>query len=320
MFAVVTLYSANTAKLAIGNAGWFQLWADFAQPFRMPDFFLLSGLFLSRVIERPLRRYLDKKVMHYAYFFVLWSLINTGLLYVTGERHGGLLAFAKEFWASITFWPFEMLWFIQMLPAYFLLTRLIRRVPVYVVFPIVAALQVFPLFHTERVLIDEFWDRYVYFYAGYAFAPFFFRFAADVQKYLFLSLCGFSAWIVTNGAAVWLGYSKKPGLALGLAFLGAIAVIASGALAEKLRFAGWLRYLGRHSIVVYLAFYWPMKLAAVALLPVGFFRAHPTLFAASISAVGILSPVVLHRLINWRTKDRWLFARPAWATLERATP
>ena len=31
-----------------GDAGWLQHVADFARPFRMPDFFLISGLFLAR--------------------------------------------------------------------------------------------------------------------------------------------------------------------------------------------------------------------------------------------------------------------------------
>ena len=50
----------------------------FARPFRMPDFFLISGLFLARVIDRDWRDYLDKKVIHFAYFYVLWVTIQFG--------------------------------------------------------------------------------------------------------------------------------------------------------------------------------------------------------------------------------------------------
>ncbi len=50
----------------------------FAKPFRMPDFFLISGLFLSVVIDRDWRTYLDRKVMHFAYFYVLWVTIQFG--------------------------------------------------------------------------------------------------------------------------------------------------------------------------------------------------------------------------------------------------
>ena len=42
----------------------------------MPDFFLISGLFLARVIDRDWRDYLDRKVAHFAYFYVLWVTIQ----------------------------------------------------------------------------------------------------------------------------------------------------------------------------------------------------------------------------------------------------
>ena len=44
----------------------------FARPFRMPDFFMISGLFLASVIDRDWRNYLDRKVVHFAYFYLLW--------------------------------------------------------------------------------------------------------------------------------------------------------------------------------------------------------------------------------------------------------
>ena len=46
--------------------GWMHAAVAFARPFRMPDFFLISGLFLARVIDRARRDYLDRKVLHFA--------------------------------------------------------------------------------------------------------------------------------------------------------------------------------------------------------------------------------------------------------------
>ena len=75
--AVVTMWVVGEMQGYVnrGEAGWLGYFAVFAKPFRMPDFFLISGLFLSRVIDRPWRHYLDTKVVHYLYFFVLWTLI-----------------------------------------------------------------------------------------------------------------------------------------------------------------------------------------------------------------------------------------------------
>ena len=50
--------------------GFMHLLVAFAKPFRMPDFFMISGLFLGIVVGRDWRTYLDRKVVHFAYFYV----------------------------------------------------------------------------------------------------------------------------------------------------------------------------------------------------------------------------------------------------------
>ena len=73
---VVMMHSTLGVEQAAGREGWMHAVVAFARPFRMPDFFLISGLFLARVIDRDWRDYLDKKVMHFAYFYVLWVTIQ----------------------------------------------------------------------------------------------------------------------------------------------------------------------------------------------------------------------------------------------------
>ena len=60
------------------QTGFMHAVVEFAKPFRMPDFFLISGLFLAVVIDRDWRTYLDRKVVHFAYFYVLWVTIQFG--------------------------------------------------------------------------------------------------------------------------------------------------------------------------------------------------------------------------------------------------
>ena len=94
----------------------------FAKPFRMPDFFLISGLFLPVVIDRDWRTYLDRKVVHFAYFYVLWVTIQFGFK---------APAFAAEIgWAHVGYLylesfiePFGTLWFIYLLPIFFVVTK-----------------------------------------------------------------------------------------------------------------------------------------------------------------------------------------------------
>jgi len=63
---VVTMHSTLGVEQAAGRESWMHAAVAFARPFRMPDFFLISGLFLARVIDRARRDYLDRKVLHFA--------------------------------------------------------------------------------------------------------------------------------------------------------------------------------------------------------------------------------------------------------------
>src|SRR3954468_18054553 len=73
---VVMMHSTLGVEQAAGQQGWMHWLVEFARPFRMPDFFLISGLFLANVISRDWRTYLDRKVVHFAYFYLLWVTIQ----------------------------------------------------------------------------------------------------------------------------------------------------------------------------------------------------------------------------------------------------
>src|SRR5262245_44818270 len=76
IFAVVMFYANNYVEQWMQAPGWLGYVVEFARPFRMPDFFLISGLLLYKVIDRPWRTYLDKKVVHFFYFFALWTTFS----------------------------------------------------------------------------------------------------------------------------------------------------------------------------------------------------------------------------------------------------
>src|SRR5439155_14393833 len=112
---VVMMHSTLGVENAVGEEGWLHTVVAFAKPFRMPDFFLISGLFLSQVIDRDWRTYLDRKVVHFAYFYLLWMTIQFAVkapLLVAEHGAVGLAGFYLE-----SFWePFGTLWFIYLLP------------------------------------------------------------------------------------------------------------------------------------------------------------------------------------------------------------
>ena len=73
---VVMMHSTLGVEKAAGENGWLNHFIEFARPFRMPDFFLISGLFLSRVIGRDWRTFFDRRILHFVYFYVLWVTIQ----------------------------------------------------------------------------------------------------------------------------------------------------------------------------------------------------------------------------------------------------
>src|SRR6266481_2375494 len=164
---VVMMHSVLGVELASGQTGFMHVLVAFAKPFRMPDFFLISGLFLPLVIGRDWRTYLDRKVVHFAYFYVLWVTIQFGFkapafAAETSWGHAGFL-YLESFIE-----PFGTLWFIYLLPVFFVVTKLTRKIASLAIWAVAAALEMAHVV-TGWTVIDEFCARFVYFYSGYLF-------------------------------------------------------------------------------------------------------------------------------------------------------
>jgi uncharacterized membrane protein YcfT len=261
---VVMMHSVLGVEAAAGQTGFMHAVVMFAKPFRMPDFFLISGLFLSVVIDRDWRTYLDRKVVHFAYFYVLWVTIQ--------------FAFKAPAFAAETSWrdvgllylgsfiePFGTLWFIYLLPVFFVVTKLARSIPPLAILALAAALQTAHI-ATGWTVIDEFCARFVYFYSGYLFAPYVFNISDRARAYPALAVVALALWMLINGGLVAAGFSELPLVSLALGFAGAIAIIVTGTLLARNGWLDFLCYCGEHSIVIYLAFFLPMVVARVSLL------------------------------------------------------
>ncbi len=312
---VVMMHSTLGVEYQFDAPGWLHPVVEFARPFRMPDFFLVAGLFLARRIDRPWREYLDAKVVHFAYFYVLWTTIQFALK-INHFTDGGAAGLVGSYLYTYVE-PFGSMWFIYELPIFFVVTRLVRNVPVLAVLAVAAALQVAPI-HTGSTVIDEFAERYVFFYAGYAFAPQVFAIAARVAQRPWLGFAGLLGWAVVNGGLVFLGLSLMPGISLGLGALGAIAVVTFSVLLSKSVAAQPLRYCGERSIVIYLAFFAFMSASRIVLMKTGIVTDIGTI-SALVTASGVIGPLVLAALVK-DTQLGFLFRRPQWARLEQPQP
>jgi uncharacterized membrane protein YcfT len=305
---VVMMHSTLGVGNAVGHEGWLHTVVAFAKPFRMPDFFLISGLFLAQVIDRSWRTYLDRKVVHFVYFYLLWTAIQFAFkapMFV--QEHGvpgTLWLYVESFWE-----PFGTLWFIYLLPIFFVVTKLARgwRVPVAAVWLAGAALEIAHV-HTGMTVIDEFASRFVYFYTGYIFASRIFAIAAEVKEKPETALAGLVIWGFINGMLVFNGFAELPLISLALGLAGAAAVVTVSVLLSKSDLAAPLRYCGRNSIVIYLAFFLPMAASRAVLLKTGWIGDVGTI-SALVTIAGVIGALAWFWAVR-HTALRFLFERP----------
>src|SRR5258705_1072702 len=125
---VVMMHSTLGVENAAGQEGWLHTVVAFAKPFRMPDFFLISGLFLAQVIGRDWRTYLDRKVVHFVYFYLLWTPIQYAVKAPHFAAQDGWLGVLRLYLESFVE-PFGTLWFIYRLPLFFVVPKATRPVP-----------------------------------------------------------------------------------------------------------------------------------------------------------------------------------------------
>jgi uncharacterized membrane protein YcfT len=301
---VVMFHVNDLVVERMGNGGWLDHVVAFAHPFRMPDFFLIAGLFLASSMRRPWRSYIDTKVIHFLYFYAAWATLS---FVVFDLRHSVGASAATVEYAGRFLDPRGPLWFIHILPIFFVLTRVIRRAPAWLVLLVAAGLHVLPI-ETGWHVPDQLASRYVFFYSGYLFASHVFELATWVRERAPFALGYLCIWGVANGILVATEVADTPAASLLLGYAGALAVIVAAVMLFEWR---TLRYLGENSIVVYLgdALF---STVVVKVMPFGGGDAGFPALAATAATI-VISVLAWQAAI--RTPAAFMYRRPAWTYL-----
>ena len=304
---VVMMHSTLGVEKAIGAETALHAFIEWARPFRMPDFFLISGPVPGRA-HRPavagLSRHQGRALR------LLLCALGQHPVRHEGARHGGRggarrrrLAVPHELHPAVR----DALVHLSA-GLFFVATKLLRGVPKPVVLAGAALLHVLAP-HTGWLVIDEFADRFVFFYTGFAAAPLVLALAARIWTYPALILVpALVAWGWLNWLAVDAGIAVTAWSDLPFAYAGVLAVIAFSVLLARSGRAGWLAYCGRNSIVIYLAFavfMGPTRVLLLKLAPL--WLADAT--ALAVTAAGVLGALCLFWLVR-NTRARFLFVRP----------
>jgi uncharacterized membrane protein YcfT len=317
---VVLFHSTLGVEKDLGVTTWMHTVIEWARPFRMPDFFVISGLFLSARIARPWRAFLDAKVWHFAYFYILWFHIHFGLrLKALISDVGVEAAFRQYLEAYID--PFGSLWFIYLLAVFCIVAKLVHRQPAWLVTAIGLAAHVL-VPHTNIFLIDEFFARFVFFYIGFAYAPQILDYASQLQRLPLQFLVAVLAlWAVFNTLGLITGLAAMPLLELVFAGLGIAAVIMLSIAITRgtgTMLGDTLIYCGR----IYLAFTIFMAVTRTILVKLDHglgLGLDGGLIAIASATAGLFGALILHAIVR-NTPLKFLFERPAWFHAGAAKP
>ncbi|MES2907189.1 MAG: acyltransferase family protein [Pseudomonadota bacterium] len=179
--------------------------------------------------------------------------------------------------------------------------------------PVLAVLEIAPI-ETGAIVIDEFCNRFIYFYSGFAFAWFIKKYAETLLRQPFLSAALVASWIAVTATYVLIGFSKLPGISLLLGMYGSLALIALAAWCVKFKWHRAFAICGRNSLVIYLAFFLPMAVAREALVNSGII-ASAGLVSLAVTITAVIAPLLFYELIKRTGYGLFLFRRPAFAHL-----
>ena len=316
---VVMLHVSLGVQKALADCTWFAYIVEWARPFRIPAFFLLSGLFLSRRVNWPWREFIDRRVVHFAWFYIVWLVISFIFKGPVFAREFGIDGTLKMFALSFID-PFGTLWFIYLLAIFAVVAKILKDVPAWIVWPAAALLETLRI-HTGWMVPDEFASRFVYFYTGVIAAPHVFRFADALKRLslpaLFAALLG---WALVEAVFVFKDMARLPGISLILGLAGSLAVAAVGVwlhhAATTWPWARWLdafRFLGQNTLTVYVSFFVFMGATRTVLVKVAPWLG-PDVISVIVLAAAITGPLLLHALVKG-TALRFLYQRPAWFSI-----
>jgi uncharacterized membrane protein YcfT len=123
-----------------------------------------------------------------------------------------------------------------------------------------------------------------------------------------IAIAGLVGWGLINGLLVFNGLAELPFLSLALGLAGAAAVVSVSVLLAQSGLAKGLRYCGRNSIVIYLAFFLPMAASRALLLKAGWIADIGTI-SAIVTLAGVVGSLAWFWAVRW-TFLRFLFERP----------
>lgn len=305
----VTAQSVTGYAQMTGQPSWMGFAAAWTVPVVVPTLFILSGLFVKRTLFGSKSTFFDRKVLRFAYFYLVWLVVQTVILHALGAAFDPMGLVNPLLLGLVQ--PASGLWIIPMLALFHAATWLLRFVPSVNVLVIAAVAQILHaagLINTGWLVIDAAAQYFVFFYAGYQGAPLFRQFADRLGKGFSDVPIALVIWATVNTVLVAQNTAGLPVVSLVLGFAGAFAFIAISTMLARQPHGTVMQYIGRMHLVIYTAYFLPMTAAQVLLARSGLMP-EAGLTSIAIGVVAVILPLGFHQLVR-RTPLKALYRRP----------
>lgn len=289
MVLVVVLHSG----LALDHYSAFypepiRVFNDIFEPYRMPTLMFLSGMLLSKSLQRRATVYFDGKLRKIGWPYLVWTVIA-----LTAEGSISLFALGRAFYN-----PLEThLWYLWFLCIFYAVAWITRGIPPTILATVAIVLSVFA---PSDYRLDKMTFLFAFFMLGHIFTVHAEKIAPRLRTPMALLLAGGLAVAASTMNVVGFKVLYEPAFAV--CVLGAIAIAMRFVPLITGRVQAVFAYLGQRSIVLYIVHLLAIKVAGTLLARFGL--SNPWVMFLLLVLVGFGSSLLLMWL-----RDRYAFAR-----------
>ncbi|OUE08973.1 Inner membrane protein YcfT [Clavibacter michiganensis] len=318
--AIVLVALFHSALLLMQEHLTSPVWATINSAFvtfRMPLFFLASGLLAGSAIRRSWGGLWNTRLALLVWVLAIWSIIRflfftavplDSRLYESDPR-GLLLAFVL---------PSTGLWFLHALAVFLVVAKLAQPLPVWIQLTTAAVLSVlfFSVLHLDSLSWDGMGKYLIFFLAGLYGRSALTRFTAQPRPAI--GILAVLAFGVAGLSVELLDLASVPGVLLAVSCLAILVGVTWARILSDTRLVGPLRYLGRRTLPIYVMHVLVVAGLCAALgaadldLGLGVTLALPVIVCAAAITVSLL----VHSLAV-RTPLVYLYRAPSFLLLPR---
>jgi fucose 4-O-acetylase-like acetyltransferase len=280
--------------------------------FRMPLFFILSGIFIGgSLAKRTLKQVIGIKFENLLYPYFIWVFLQVTLQIILGANTNADRSLID--YTYILYQPrsLDQFWYLPALfntTAIYLLVKTYLKPPVWAQFAIGAGLYFLSPYLHGISMISDWMEFYIFFALGDAISKFFFR--DTTQRLLtnpWLLLAITPVFFLTQ--VYYLAHVTEPGKAdfLVIALIGCLSMFILAFRMQSWNILRFLRVIGYHSLYIYVTHVFVAGLVRIALTR--FLGVHNPFILLFIGIIfSIIIPIIFYNLLVVDGPLWWMFS------------